>query len=437
MTMSIQKDALLSQFSVLAYKDEAFLNNSANLPSGWKLVDSEIKPPFAAFAFQNESTGEVFVAYRGTDGLGDASADARIFAGKWDSQFQQGMDFLARTTINIELFPGGFDKSQLLVTGHSLGGAIAQVVAYAYGLDGSTIDPGAAQRIVGTSEFQAAAMAAGLQAQNFGVASSFTNYLVAGSMVSGGTGPHLGQESYVASLNFASQSAIAAFLIGLVNPIAGIAYAIGTDQFANKHSSEQVSQALQLMAGAGDAGTVGSDAFVLKPKITGWQWNEERNENMPRYSQTEFEIHNKDGELQNTVKFSGSGSDRQFEVFDSTGALKSTTILSSSGAVTVQPVVGDSVVVAYLPESNPNEDGTITVTRRSPDGKTTSIANSTTYEDGSTSETANYADGRIIRTNTDGAGTITSTASIQVYPEGWLPRRTGHLPRQPHRAPGL
>lgn len=47
MTTSIQKDALLSQFSVLAYKDEAYLSNSANLPVGWVLQASPaaITPP--------------------------------------------------------------------------------------------------------------------------------------------------------------------------------------------------------------------------------------------------------------------------------------------------------------------------------------------------------------------------------------------------------
>lgn len=147
MTTSIQKDALLSQFSVLAYKDENFLKNSANLPVGWTLALADDKtPPFAAFAFKNDTTGEVVIAYRGTDGLKDGSADAAILAGRWDTQFQQGMDFVAKVQGDRTIFPPGTDPSKLLATGHSLGGAIAQIVAKAYGLDGSTIDPGAAAR---------------------------------------------------------------------------------------------------------------------------------------------------------------------------------------------------------------------------------------------------------------------------------------------------
>ncbi|MFZ5510307.1 MAG: hypothetical protein ACOZCP_09645, partial [Pseudomonadota bacterium] len=413
MTTSIQKDALLSQFATLAYKEEAYLNNPTNLPSGWQLVDFEVNGPFAAFAFKNETTGEVIVAYRGTDGLSDLAADTGILTGKWDPQFQQGMDFLGRVRSNTDLFPRGYDPSKLLVTGHSLGGAIAQVVAQAYGLDGSTIDPGAAARVVATPEFQAAAMAAGLPAEGLGAASSFTNHLVVGSVVSGGTGPHVGQVSYVPSLNFSSEQAITAFLIGLVNPVAGFAYAIGTDQFSNKHSSEQISQAIQLMAGAGDAGSVGSEPFVLTPKVERWEIDPVSGESKPVYSQTEFEVRTKAGELQSTVKFTGSGTDRQFEVFDASGDLKSTTTLSPSGAITVQPVRGDTITIAYLPESHTNLDGTVTLIYRTPDGSVVSTSTTTVYEDGSTSETIRYADGRIVKLTYDGEGNLLRQEAVE------------------------
>lgn len=75
MTTSTQKDALLSQFSVLAYKEQVYLENPANLPEGRKFVTGNVEPPFATFAFRNDMTGEVIVAYRGTDGLSDLAAD--------------------------------------------------------------------------------------------------------------------------------------------------------------------------------------------------------------------------------------------------------------------------------------------------------------------------------------------------------------------------
>ena len=147
MTTSIQTDALLSQLATLAYKDQSFLNNPANIPSGWKFEKLVEECPFAAAIFRDTS-GQIAIAFRGTNGLSDVPADGNILTGGWHSQFQEGMN-LVQQVLRDELKDNlQFDKSQLLVTGHSLGGAIAQIVAQAYVLDGSTIDPGAAKRIV-------------------------------------------------------------------------------------------------------------------------------------------------------------------------------------------------------------------------------------------------------------------------------------------------
>ena len=401
MTTSVQKDALLSRFADLAYSRPDHLDNPANLPTGWKLVDSIVEPPFSGFAFQNTTTGEIVVSYRGVDGVNDGSVAKDLLTGDWNPQFQKGLDFLEQIGDRTDLFPNFFDKSQLLVTGHSLGGAIAQVVAYAYGLDGSTIDPAGAVRIVTEEGFRLAAAEKGLTADTWGVASSFTNHLVVDSTVSGGTGPQLGQVSYVPSLTFTSAQAWKIFATTALNPLAGLAYAIATDQFANKHSSEQISQALQLMAGAGDVGNLEPDSVIMTPKVTGGHWENDGTVYITETSQTEFEIRNKAGELQNTVKFSGTGTDRKFEIFDPAGTLQSTTTLASSGAVTVQPVLGSSVVIAYLPENHQNEDGTITTTTRSLDGTTTSVANRIAYDDGSSIETTTYTNGRTLTTVRD------------------------------------
>ena len=146
MAISTQQIALPSQFSVLAYRDKKFLDNPANLPAGWTVKDDSVSPPFAAFAFQNDTTGEVVIAYRGTDGLSDGLADLAVASGSWHPQFQHGMDFVVEVQAGRTIFPQGTDPSTLLVTGHSLRGAIAQAAAQAYGLHGSTIDPGAALR---------------------------------------------------------------------------------------------------------------------------------------------------------------------------------------------------------------------------------------------------------------------------------------------------
>jgi len=408
MSVSTEKDALLSHFSVLAYRDTAFLTNSANLPAGWTLKAHSVSPPFAAFAFQNGVTGEVVVAYRGTDGLKDGPADAAIFGGYWDSQFQRGMDFASDVRRNPEIFPDSSDHSKILVTGHSLGGAIAQVVAHAYGLDGSTIDPGAAASIVQTDEFAAAALAAGLPAQGLGAAPSFTNHLVAGSLVSSATGVHLGQTSYLPSLTFSGEQALAAFVVGMVNPASGLAYAIATDQFSNKHSSTQVSQALHLLAGVPntDGSTVGT--ITLQPKIIGSYFDPSTGVSKPAYSQVEFEVRDGAGGLVNTIKFSGAGSDRMIEVFDSGGSLQSTTSMAATGTVTVRPVTGSTIVVGYLPAVNANQDGTVTATTTSPSGSVLSSSTTRTFNDGSAISTTAYPGGRSETLTTASDGTLFS-----------------------------
>ncbi|WP_296443458.1 hypothetical protein, partial [Rhodoferax sp. UBA5149] len=396
MTTSIQKDALLSQFSVLAYKDKAFLSDMTNLPAGWKLaLSDEESPPFTAFAFKNATTGEVVVAYRGTDGIKDAAADLAIAAGSWNSQFQQGIDFVAQVQGDRTIFPLGTNPNTLLVTGHSLGGTIAQITAQAYGLDGSTIDPGAASRIVQTAEFGAAAIAAGLPAEGLGATATFTNYEVAGSLVSGGTGEHIGQTSYLPSVTFSSQQALYAFLIGAVNPVAGIAYAMGTDQFGNKHSSLQVSQALGLLAGT-QADTSSPSTLTLHLKNIGATTDPLTGQSIPRYSQTEFEVRDSAGVLQSTVKFSGAGAERMIEVFDVGGALQSTTALSATGVIAVRPINAPSVVINYLPDAVTSQDGAIRVTTKDFQDNILSSSTRQTDDDGNVLE---------ITTNADGSGT--------------------------------
>jgi Ca2+-binding RTX toxin-like protein/antitoxin component YwqK of YwqJK toxin-antitoxin module len=405
MTISTQQDALLSQFSVLAYKGETFLSASANLPSGWtmKLADDK-SPPFAAFAFQNDMTGEVVIAYRGTDGLSDGRADLAIATGSWNPQFQQGMDFVAKVFDNPEIYPKGAPTSTPpLVTGHSLGGAIAQIVAQAYGMDGSTIDPGAAGRIVQTDEFRAATLLAGLPVGGVGASSTFTNYLVAGSTISGGTGEHIGSSSYLPSLVFSGEQALKSFLIGLVNPFAGLAYAVVTDQFGNKHASSQVSEALGLLAGMQD-GSATPGSLTLTPKILGWQFDASTGVSKPVFSQTEFEVTEANGAARGSVKFSSAGVDRMIEVFDTSGTLQSTTTMAATGAVTVRPVNGGSVTIVYSPETQVNGDGTVTVTTRDSQGGLASTRTVQTYDDGSTNSTTTYPNGRseTFATNSDG-----------------------------------
>lgn len=403
MTTSIQKDALLSQFSNLAYKDERYLSIADNLPDGWSLKLAEVSPPFAAFAFKNDLTGEVVIAYRGTDGLTDAGADMAILSGNWNPQFQRGMDFVASVISKPNILLDASDASKLLVTGHSLGGTIAQIVAQAYGLNGSAMDPGAAARIVNTEGFREAVLAAGLPQGGVGISAAFSNHLVAGSLVSGSTGSHLGTVTYLPSESFNSMQALTAFAISALNPLAGFVFVAGLDQVGNKHASESISQSMLLLAGMGD-GTQ-SGPLILAPKIVRMEFDALTSTEKPVFSQTELEVRDTAGNILNSLKFSGQGTERKLEVFDAAGNPKMTvTQALGGGIVTVFAIDQPTIEIRSLPESITNEDGTVQTITRDRDGTLISTATRQMFEDGSAILTTEYPDGHsvVITTGTSG-----------------------------------
>jgi len=87
---------------------------------------------FYAMAYQNKLTGEVIIAYRGTDSvLSDLPADIAILGlTNWNDQFTEALRFANDVRVAI----GDNPSAQISVTGHSLGGALAQVAAQMFGL---------------------------------------------------------------------------------------------------------------------------------------------------------------------------------------------------------------------------------------------------------------------------------------------------------------
>ena len=110
--------------------------NDSGVPFGWaKLnVPGGINPNsgFYASAYQNTATGEIVIAIRGTqlNDAGDLAADAQIAAGRVPDQYQDAAAFY--DTVRAQYG----DSANIALTGHSLGGALASLLAAEKAADG-------------------------------------------------------------------------------------------------------------------------------------------------------------------------------------------------------------------------------------------------------------------------------------------------------------
>jgi len=105
---------------------------------------------FYGVAFKNEDTKEVVVAYRGTDGFGDITPDLQIaFGTNVPNQYYQAKQFyddVARKTVDDNYQPP-------TITGHSLGGGLAQLVGAVTGAPTVTFNAPGAQSTLESNPF--------------------------------------------------------------------------------------------------------------------------------------------------------------------------------------------------------------------------------------------------------------------------------------------
>ena len=88
-----------------------------------------------------------------------------------------------------------FQEATITVTGHSLGGGLAEVVSQMFRFSGATFDPVGTANVASSNAFHNIAQKYGIASTGNGVPADFTNYLVDGSPISGTpllTNDHLG-----------------------------------------------------------------------------------------------------------------------------------------------------------------------------------------------------------------------------------------------------
>ncbi|HLF97304.1 MAG TPA: DUF4347 domain-containing protein [Methylococcaceae bacterium] len=199
---ALSEEAQQDYSHVLNYTDDYDLalmakeayNDNPQSVAGWEVLDTRREGEFFAVAFQKDD--RIVIAYRGTERIGstDVSADLAIAnpLAAWDAEFDEAIKF-------ADMVLAHNSGKHISVTGHSLGGALAQVAAQMFGFDGATFDPGGAGNLINSTEFGtwAANLGTGYTgypdiAINQGPASGFTNYLVDHSLVSGWIGDHIG-----------------------------------------------------------------------------------------------------------------------------------------------------------------------------------------------------------------------------------------------------
>ena len=151
---------------------------------------------FAATVFEKDN--KIVIAYRGTNDPVDWYTNFVSTLYNWDYQFTHAIDLAA--SIKKQ-----YPDAQIEVTGHSLGGGLAQIVSQIFGFSGATFDALGTRNSVFCPDFVLEASQhsdvpwVDLKSKltGIGVPDSFTNYTDLFSLVSGiigFTNDHLGKE---------------------------------------------------------------------------------------------------------------------------------------------------------------------------------------------------------------------------------------------------
>jgi Txe/YoeB family toxin of Txe-Axe toxin-antitoxin module len=116
---------------------------------GWKEYESvEYDSGFHARVYKNDEEGKIVVSFGGTetDDMKDLLTDGRLALGYSDDQFEEALKFVNDMMLE-------HPEKEIVITGHSLGGALAQYVAIHKGIPAITFNaPGIDTRDYGFFE---------------------------------------------------------------------------------------------------------------------------------------------------------------------------------------------------------------------------------------------------------------------------------------------
>jgi hypothetical protein len=250
------------------------------LPTGFvplevKLVNPQ-SPDFAASAYVNPKTGELVVAYRGSDSTTDLTTALKAAAnGTWNGQFTDAAAYMKQAQVMAADAVGKYAEQEniidspkitTLATGHSLGSMLAQVVAKMYGVEAQVQDAPSAARLVDTPQFKQTALENGQPESGHDITGKIQNVTTSNIAKLG----EQFQETQVVPIPALGQmsgvDALATLGTFLANPLAGLATGEALQTVA-EHSSAKIEDALYLLAGVkgevADAGALTLQTMFL------------------------------------------------------------------------------------------------------------------------------------------------------------------------------
>ena len=158
----------------MAYGDREIAHN------GWK-QQTQVSAENGFHAKALEKDGVVMVVFRGSDDMGDLRVDHQMLSGKLPDQFQNAVDFM-------EQVRAANPDKKIVVTGHSLGGALTELVSSKYDdVLGISFDAVGTRSLVDSAD----GVARGLKDHN-----NTINYIVNGDIISNAS-EHVGNVTLV------------------------------------------------------------------------------------------------------------------------------------------------------------------------------------------------------------------------------------------------